>query len=75
MMSTLVQTRVPPHEQGRVYGVQVSAFYVVPPFAMLIIGAAVEQFGLAATYLALAVLLAAFSIAMMLSPGVKELDE
>jgi hypothetical protein len=69
-----VQTRIPPHEQGRVYGVQMSAFYAVPPIAMLIIGGAVEQFGLAWTYLALALLLAAFSIAAMLSPGVKELD-
>jgi len=75
MMSTLVQTRIPPNEQGRVYGVQMSAFYAVPPIAMLIIGGAVEQLGLAWTYLALAVLLAAFSIAAMLSPGVKELDQ
>jgi MFS family permease len=75
MMSTLVQTRIPPNEQGRVYGVQMSVFYAVPPIAMLIIGGAVEQLGLAWTYLALAVLLAAFSIAAMLSPGVKELDQ
>jgi MFS family permease len=75
MMSTLVQTRIPPDEQGRVYGVQTSAFYAVPPIAMLIIGGAVEQLGLAWTYLALALLLAAFSIAAMLSPGVRELDQ
>ena len=74
MMSTLVQTRIPPQEQGRVYGVQMSAFYAVPPIAMLIIGGAVEQFGLAWAYLALAVLLAAFSIAAMLSPAIRELD-
>lgn len=75
MMSTLVQTRIPPDEQGRVYGVQMSAFHAVPPIAMLIIGGAVEQFGLAVAYLAVAVLLAAFSLAAMLSPGVKELDQ
>ena len=75
MMSTLVQTRIPPQEQGRVYGVQMSAFYAVPPIAMLVIGGAVEQFGLALAYLALAVLLAAFSIAAMLSPAVRELDQ
>ena len=74
MMSTLVQTRIPPQEQGRVYGVQMSAFYAVPPIAMLIIGGAVEQFGLAWAYLALAILLAAFSIAAMLSPAIRELD-
>jgi MFS family permease len=75
MMSTLVQTRIPPQEQGRVYGVQMSAFYAVPPIAMLVIGGAVEQWGLAAAYLALAVLLAAFSIAAMLSPAVRALDQ
>jgi MFS family permease len=74
MMSTLVQTRIPPHEQGRVYGVQMSAFYAVPPIAMLIIGAAVEELGLPTTYLALAILLAAFSIAVMLAPAIRELD-
>jgi MFS family permease len=75
MMSTLVQTRIPPQEQGRVYGVQMSAFYAVPPIAMLVIGGAVEQWGLAAAYLALAVLLAAFSVAAMLSPAVRALDQ
>ena len=47
----------------------------MPPIAMLISGGAVEQLGLPLTYLALAVLLAAFSIAAMLSPGVRELDQ
>lgn len=75
MMSTLVQTRIPPHEQGRVYGVQMSAFYAVPPIAMLVVGGAVEQLGLASAYLALAVLLAVFSIAALLAPAVRELDQ
>jgi MFS family permease len=75
MMSTLVQTRIPPNEQGRVYGVQMSAFYAVPPIAMLIVGGTVEQLGLGWAYLVLAVLLAAFSIAAMLSPAVRELDQ
>jgi len=67
MMSTLVQTRIPPDEQGRVYGVQMSLFYASPPIAMLIVGGAVEQLGLPMAYLALALLLAAFSVAALLS--------
>jgi MFS family permease len=74
LMSTLVQTRVPPDEQGRVYGVQTSAFYAAPPIAMLIIGASVEEFGLPTAYLALAVLLAAFSFVALASPHVRALD-
>jgi MFS family permease len=74
MMSTLVQTRIPPDEQGRVYGVQTSLFYAAPPIAMLIIGGSVEQFGLPPVYLALAALLALFSVAALLSSSVKDLD-
>lgn len=74
LMSTLVQTRIPPDEQGRVYGVQASTFYAAPPIAMLIIGASVEEFGLSTAYLALAVLLASFSFAALTSSHVKELD-
>jgi hypothetical protein len=40
MMSTLVQTRTQPDEQGRVYAVQMSLFYAAQPIAMLIIGGA-----------------------------------
>jgi MFS family permease len=75
MMSTLVQTRIPPDEQGRVYGVQMSLFYAAPPIAMLIVGGAVEQFGLPTAYLALAALLALFSVAALLSSSVKDLDQ
>jgi MFS family permease len=74
MMSTLVQTRIPPDEQGRVYGVQMSLFYAAPPIAMLIIGGVVEQLGLPTAYLALALLLAVFSVAALLSPRIRELD-
>lgn len=75
LMSTLVQRRVPPDEQGRVYGVQLSIFYAAPPMAMLAVGFAVQEFGVSATYLGLAGILALTSLLVLLAPGLKEIDD
>jgi len=50
LLNTLVQMRIPAQEQGRVFSVQLTAFYVFPPLAMLITGAASEQWGVRAVY-------------------------
>lgn len=57
LLNTLVQRRVPAQEQGRVFSVQLTAFYVFPPVAMLATGAAAERWGVSAVYLVLAALL------------------
>jgi MFS family permease len=75
LMSTLVQRRVPADEQGRVYGVQLSIFYAAPPMAMLAVGFAVQEFGVRATYLGLAGILALTSLLVLLAPGLKEIDD
>jgi MFS family permease len=75
LMSTLVQRRVPADEQGRVYGVQLSVFYAAPPLAMLAVGFSVERFGVSATYLGLAGILAATALLVLLAPGLKEIDD
>jgi MFS family permease len=75
LMSTLVQRRVPADEQGRVYGVQLSIFYAAPPLAMLAVGFAVQEFGVSATYLGLAGVLALTSLLVLLAPGLKEIDD
>ncbi|MDO8307094.1 MAG: MFS transporter [Actinomycetota bacterium] len=75
LMSTVVQRRVRPDEQGRVYGVQLSAFYAAPPIAMLAVGAAVEGYGVEATYLGLAVVLAATALVALLTPGLREIND
>jgi MFS family permease len=75
LMSTLVQRRVPADEQGRVYGVQLSVFYAAPPLAMLAVGLSVERFGVSATYLGLAGVLALTSLLVLLAPGLKEIDD
>lgn len=74
LMTSLVQRRVPPAEQGRVFGVQLSAFSAAPPLAMLVVGAAVDQVGLRPTYLALAGVFVVFTALALVAPRVRELD-
>ena len=57
LLNTLVQVRIPADEQGRVFSVQLTAFYVFPPLAMLITGAASEEWGVGAVYPVIAGLL------------------
>jgi MFS family permease len=75
LMNTLVQRRVPAEAQGRVYGVQMSVFYAAPPIAFLLTGWSVEQFGVQATYLALAVVLAVTSIVVLFVPSIRSIDD
>lgn len=74
LMSTLVQQRIRPDEQGRVYGVQLAGFYAAPPLGMLAAGVSVEALGVATTYLALALVLAACSLAVVFIRSVRDLD-
>ncbi len=67
LVTTLIQQRVPADQQGRVYGAQMSAFYAVPPLGMVASGYAVERWGVADTYLVLALALVVTSLAVGLS--------
>ncbi len=56
LLNTLVQVRVPKEAQGRVFSIQLSTFYVFPPIAMLLTGAAIERWDVASVYLVIALL-------------------
>ncbi len=71
LVTTLIQQRVPADEQGRVISVQLSAFYAAPPLGMLLTGLAVERWGVADTYLALGVTLAATALVACLSKALR----
>ena len=75
LMSTLIQRRVPADEQGRVYGVQLSFFYTAPPVAMLMVGLAVERWGVPIVYLALAAALTLTSLAVLLAKRLREIND
>lgn len=74
LMSTLVQQRIPADEHGRVYGVQLAAFYAAPPLGMVLAGFSVDAFGVSSTYLVLGALVTVCSVAVMLLPSVRNLD-
>ena len=74
LFSTLVQRRIRPEEQGRVYGVQLACFYAAPPLGMVVAGISVDAFGVSMTYLALGLLLAACSLPIVFLRSIRDLD-
>lgn len=74
LMNTLVQRRIPPDQQGRVYGVQMAVFYASPPLAFLLAGWMVETWGVAVTYLAFAALLVGTSISVLFVRSIRDID-
>lgn len=75
LLNTVVQRRVDPDTQGRVFGVQMALFYAGPPLAMLVVGAAVGAFGVSTTYVVLAALVVIFGFVTLLIPSIKQIDE
>lgn len=71
LMSTLVQQRVSPDEQGRVFGAQLSAFYAAPPIGMVLVGISVERWGVHSTYLALAGALLITAVAAIFARAIR----
>ena len=71
LVTTLIQQRVRADEQGRVFSVQLSAFYAAPPLGMLLTGLAVERWGVGDTYLALGAALAVTALVACLSKALR----
>ena len=74
LLNSLVQTRVPPHVQGRVYGAQTALFYAAPPIGLLLAGIAVERWGVQAVYALIGGLLAVLSLLIATLPALRGLD-
>lgn len=75
LLNTLVQVRVPNDVQGRVFAVQLSAFYVFPPIAMLLVGVGTDRLGVEPVYLALAALLVVTSLITVFLRVMPQLNE
>jgi Na+/melibiose symporter-like transporter len=75
LMNTLVQTRVPAHVQGRVYGVQTALFYAAPPIGLLIAGVAVDAVGVQVVYAVIGGVLAVAALLVAALPSLRGLDE
>jgi len=74
LWNTLIQSRVPAEMQGRVYGVQMSALYAAPPIGQVVVGLAVEGFGLQQTFAVIAVLFVAVAMLTMSLPALRDLS-
>ena len=75
LLNTLVQVRIPANEQGRVFSVQLTAFYVFPPLAMLATGAASEEWGVRAVYPVIAGLLLITGMVTLSLKSIRRLDD
>lgn len=72
MVTSLIQERIAHHEQGRVFGAQMSVFYAAPPLGMVLAGWSIESWGLHETYLALAITLSATALIALLTRSLRE---
>ncbi len=75
LLNSLVQTRVPAHVQGRVYGVQTALFYAAPPVGLLLAGVGVERWGVQAVYAVIGVLLVVLCLLIAALPSLRGLNE
>ncbi len=74
LVNTLVQTRFPASQHGRIYGVQLSLFYAAPPLGELVAGAAVAALGVQPVFVGIAAILVCTAAAITAIPALRDLD-
>jgi MFS family permease len=72
LMNSLIQQRVEERDHGLVFGAQGSAFYAAPPVGMVLTVLAVEEFGIAQTYLSLGILLVLTAVFTLLTKALRD---
>ena len=73
LWNSIVQKRVQPELQGRVYGLQMSLLYAAPPLGQLIVGACVDAYGLQPTFIGVMVLFGAVGLTFAATPILRKL--
>lgn len=73
LWNSIVQKRVAPEMQGRVYGLQMSLLYAAPPLGQLIVGACVDNFGLQPTFVVVMVLFGIVGLGFATTPVLRKL--
>ena len=74
LMNTVVQRRVDPDAQGRVYGIQTALFYALPPVFMLATGVIAERTGVMPVLLGLWVLMTIVALSVLLVKSIHDID-
>jgi predicted MFS family arabinose efflux permease len=75
VVNLALQTRSTEQVRGRVIGIITSAEYAAGPLGYLLVGAATERFGVAPTFLALALVLLGVALAGLVVRPLSELDD
>ncbi len=74
LLTTIVQVRIEPDAQGRVFGIQTATFYVAPPAAMFLAGVLAENFGVKPVLLGIATLLVITALAVLRVKSLRDID-
>jgi len=73
LWNSIVQKRVQPELQGRVYGLQMSLLYAAPPLGQLIVGACVDAYGLQPTFVVVMVIFGVVGFTFAATPNLRKL--
>ena len=74
LMNTVVQRRVEPDAQGRVYGIQTALFYALPPVFMLATGVIAERTGVMPVLIGLWVLMTIVALGVLMVKSIHDID-
>ena len=73
LWNSIVQKRVQPELQGRVYGLQMSLLYAAPPLGQLIVGACVDAYGLQPTFIVVMAIFGVVGLTFAATPILRKL--
>ncbi|MCX6422669.1 MAG: MFS transporter [Actinobacteria bacterium] len=74
LLTTIVQLRVDPDAQGRVFGIQTATFYVAPPAAMFLAGVLAESFGVKPVLFGIAALPLITALGVLRVKSLRDID-
>jgi MFS family permease len=74
LLNTVIQEKVDPAMRGRVFGIEMSIWNAAPLISMVLVGWAVDSFGVGAVYMTLALSVLALSIVISLLPQTSKLS-
>jgi MFS family permease len=75
LLNTLIQTMVPANLRGRVFSVEIVMWNTAPLTSFILVGLALDAFGVQPVYMALAILVFIASVGVALAPQLNDLSD
>jgi len=75
LLNTLIQTMVPANLRGRVFSVEIVMWNTAPLTSFIVVGLALDAFGVQPVYMALAILVFIASVGVALAPQLNDLSD